>query len=126
MTDDLFDVKNLAWFWRIIASASADRGRLAEILKQFSREEISRFQDTFLELAVELQGETFGDQVNESEDGLEDLSYCVVGAGESSYAAVLVDPGLIKSYVDSGSAVNLDSVAYEVYFRRFGEPLEIM
>jgi hypothetical protein len=125
---DQWGQEDVDWFWRTIDSAGQGRERLRELLMSFSKEEVYRFQDIFLEMAAELRDEpyTFYVSPGESEDGVEDISNCVVSSGRSTYEAVISEPSRMPAEVAVDDPTNLHSVAYEVYFKRFGEPLDLM
>lgn len=116
------------WFWSLIERAQGDRGELTRALEQMTEEEISRFQDIFLDHAAELQDEPYIDYIDpaESEDGIEDIANWVVSQGPDTYRDVLDSPEHIPSHIDVDDPRNLSSVAYKVYFEKFGRPLELM
>lgn len=70
------------WFWSIIDLVQGDRAELKTLLNNFTREEIGQFQDHFIEFSVELQDEPFTDYMEESEDGMEDISHWIVSRGK--------------------------------------------
>jgi hypothetical protein len=116
------------WFWQVVAQANHSPDRLREILRQFSKEQIYQFQDTFVEMSTELQDEPYTDYVDpdESEDGIEDIAHVVVSRGRDEYERVLSTPELMPAHVDAGDTSDLFHVAYEIYYDRFNEPLEVM
>lgn len=117
-----------AWFWEMIAAAGQSRTRLREILGQLPQAAVYRFQDLFLDFASELQDEPYSDFLapDESEDGLEDAANWVVSQGRTTYEAVLAEPSRMPSHIDVGDPTNLGGLAYEVYYDRFGEPLDLI
>ncbi len=128
MTDVDRSGDDLTWFWGIVERSHQDRDQLRSILSQLSKEQIYTFQDTFVEMAAELQDEPYSMHIapDESEDGLADISHWVVSQGEDFYDRVLDDPEQMPAHVDVGDPGNLFDVAYDVYFGRFNEPLEVM
>lgn len=122
------EAEQLAWFWDVVRQADRSPERLRAALEQLDRAEIYRFQDIFVELATELKYEPYTAYINadESEDGIEDIANWVVSQGRSTYEQVVEDPSRIPSHVDVGAPDDLFPVAYEVYFERFGEPLDVM
>lgn len=66
------------WFWDIIMNANLNADTLREILRKMDQEHIVKFQEQFLDAASVLQEEPFLDYMEESEDGIEDVSYLVV------------------------------------------------
>ncbi len=121
-------VEDADWFWHVIARADRSKERLRDIFQGLTKEEVYKFQDLFLEMAVELQDEPYSHYVgpDESEDGLADISHWLVSQGRSRYTAVLEKPDLMPSHVEVGDTANLFPVAYEVYYDRFGESLDVM
>ncbi|SER73195.1 Protein of unknown function [Mycobacterium sp. 88mf] len=116
------------WFWDVIAAASRSRDHLREILGHLPKDAVYKFQDLFLDFAAELQDEPYRSSLgpDESEDGLEDAAHWVVSQGRVRYEAVLAEPSRMPSHVDVGDPANLGGLAYEVYFHRFGEPLDLI
>lgn len=128
MTGDQWNPGEIDWFWRTIDSAGRDRERLRELLMSLSKDDVYKFQDMFLEMAVELRDEPYVFHVaaGESEDGLEDISNWVVSQGRELYEAVIGEPSRMPAEVAVDDPTNLFPVAFEVYFQRFGEPLDLM
>jgi len=116
------------WFWNVIEEASRSRDHLREILGRLPKGAVHKFQDLFLEFAAELQDEPYRSDLgpDESEDGLEDAAHWVVSQGRVSYEAVLEGRSRMPAHVDVGDPANLGGLAYEVYFHRFGEPLDLI
>lgn len=116
------------WFWDIIEESSRSRDRLREILEQLPKGAVYRFQDLLLDFAAELQDEPYLSHLgpDESEDGLEDAANWVVSQGRATYEAVLEEPSRMPSHIDVGDSANLGGLAYEVYYQRFGEPLDLI
>ncbi len=116
------------WFWDVIEESSASRDRLREILERLPKDAIYKFQDLFLDFAAELQDEPYRSHLgpDESEDGLEDAAQWVVSQGRVRYEAVLTEPSWMPSHIDGGDPANLGGLAYEVYYERFGEPLDLI
>jgi hypothetical protein len=120
--------QDLDWFWQIIDQAHGSSDRLRAVLGDLTKEEIYQFQDTFVELATELHDEPYRHYVDseESEDGLEDIANVVVSRGEAAYSGVIKNPELMPPNVAVDDPTNLSHVAYQVYYDRFGEPLEVI
>ncbi|CCH35394.1 hypothetical protein BN6_81770 [Saccharothrix espanaensis DSM 44229] len=92
------------------------------------KEEVHQFQDIFIEMAVELRGEPYTSHVapDESEDDIEDSSNWVVSQGREQYETVLADPSLMPAQVEVDDPTILFPVAFDVYWQRFGEQLDVM
>ena len=128
MPEDDIDQADIDRFWRTVDAAGRDRERLRAALMAMTKEEVHRFQDIFVEMAVELRGEphTFHVAPGVSEDGLEDISNWVVSQGRKQYEAVLADPSLMPAEVEVDDPTILFPVAFDVYWERFGEDLDVM
>ncbi len=128
MTEDDFDQADIDRFWRTVDATGRDRERLRTALMWMTKEEVHQFQDIFIEMAVELRGEpyTFHVAPGESEDGLEDISNWVVSQGRKQYEAVLADPSLMPAEIEVNDPTILFPVAFDVYWQRFGEELDVM
>ncbi|WP_433606666.1 DUF4240 domain-containing protein [Prescottella agglutinans] len=122
------DDPDVDWFWDVIEEASRSRDRLGEILGQLPKGAVYRFQDLFLDFAAELQDEPYLSHLgpDESEDGLEDAANWVVSQGRATYEAVLDEPSRMPSHIDVFDPANLGGLAYEVYYHRFGETLDLI
>ncbi len=81
-----------------------------------------------MELAAELKDEPYTHYAgpDESENGLEDIANWVVSQGRERYEAVVAEPSQMPSHVDVGDPTNLSAVAYEIYYARFGEALDVI
>jgi hypothetical protein len=66
-----------------------------------------------------LQDEPFLDYIEESEDGIEDVSYLVVSRGKKYYAEILNNPEKIPSTAEN--CVTLFGIADEICIEKFGE-----
>jgi hypothetical protein len=64
------NIETSEWFWAIVEKAALSREKLKEILISFSKEEIIRFQEEFVDASIELQCEPYTDYMEESEDGM--------------------------------------------------------
>lgn len=128
MVETEYSDADVHWFWHIIEQAEMDRERLRAILANLSRAETFRFQDLFVEFATELQDEPYTLHVapDESEDGVADISHLVVSQGEDVYNSTISQPEQMPSHVDVGDPRILFPVAYDVYYERFGEPLDVI
>ncbi|OBY76288.1 ferredoxin [Paenibacillus sp. KS1] len=107
------------WFWDIIMNADQNTDKLREILREMDQENIVKFQEQFLDAASVLQEEPFLDYMEESEDGIEDVSYLVVGRGKKYYTEILNNPEKIPSAAED--CVILFGIADEVCIEKFGE-----
>ncbi|MCM3293263.1 DUF4240 domain-containing protein [Paenibacillus sp. MER 180] len=107
------------WFWDIIMNADQNADKLREILREMDQEHIVKFQEQFLDAASVLQEEPFLDYIEESEDGIEDVSYLVVSQGKKYYAEILNNPEKIPSTAED--CVILFGIADEVCIEKFGE-----
>ncbi|MGX4585956.1 DUF4240 domain-containing protein [Paenibacillus chitinolyticus] len=107
------------WFWDIIWKANQNTDKLREILRGMDQESIIKFQEQFLDAAVELQDEPFVNYMEESEDGIEDVSYLVVGRGKKYYAEILHDPKKIPFTAENCEI--LFGIADEICIEKFGE-----
>ncbi|MBC9932770.1 DUF4240 domain-containing protein [Chitinophaga qingshengii] len=109
------------WFWDIISRAAENRNTLREILLAMDKADILRFQEQFVDAAVELQDEPFTDYMEESEDGIEDISHWVVSRGKTFYADIVEHPEKIPRTVTGNTDVILYGIADEVCVDKFGE-----
>ena len=110
------------WFWNIIANAKEDRELLRTILMEFSKDNIVAFQEIFVDLAAELQCKPFTDYIEESEDGVEDVSHWVVSKGRTYYEKILKHPELIPySIKGNDSDTILYGIADEVCLDKYND-----
>lgn len=110
------------WFWNIIANAKEDRELLRTILMEFSKDNIVAFQEFFVDLAAELQCEPFTNYIEESEDGVEDVSHWVVSKGRTYYEKILKHPELIPySIKGNDSDTILYGIADEVCLDKYND-----
>lgn len=128
VSDSQWSPVEIDWFWRVVDSAARSRDRLRGLLMSPVMDDVYKFQDIFLEMAVELRDEpyTFHVHPGESEDGVEDISNWVVSQGRVYYEAVVREPSRIPPEVAIDDPANLFGVASEVYFSRFGKPLDLV
>ncbi|MBC9909425.1 DUF4240 domain-containing protein [Chitinophaga varians] len=113
------------WFWDIISYAKEDRDTLKEVLSGMDKDDILRFQEQFVDAAVELQDEPFTDYMEESEDGIEDVSHWIVSKGKAFYADIVKHPEKTPHSVTGNTGPILYGVADEVFLDKFGEPTGI-
>ncbi len=113
------------WFWDIISEANHDIKKLKEILWNLQKEDIYRFQEIYLDAAGELRDEPFTNFTEESEDGIEDISYWVVSKGKAYYADIINNPEKIPFCVDGMLESNFVYVAFEVYEEKYNERLDL-
>lgn len=109
------------WFWDIISYAKEDRGVLKGALSAMDKDDILRFQEQFVDAAVELQEEPFTDYMEESEDGVEDISHWIVSKGKAFYADIIKHPENTPHSVTGNIDPILYGVADEVCMDKFGE-----
>ncbi|WP_068984544.1 MULTISPECIES: DUF4240 domain-containing protein [Lysinibacillus] len=109
------------WFWEIVNESDQDENKLREILTGMDKNDIYRFQDFFVEAAVELRYEPFTNFTESSEDGIEDISNWVVSQGKAYYAEILKHPERIPYSVEDRTNESIAHVADEVYFDKYGE-----
>lgn len=108
-------------FWAIVEKAALRREKLKEILIAFSKEEIIRFQEEFVDASIELQCEPYTDYMEESEDGREDIANWVVSNGENFYFEILDKPEKIPHNVSDFTEQILYGIADEVCLEKYGE-----
>ncbi|MGY3186314.1 DUF4240 domain-containing protein [Lysinibacillus sp. TE18511] len=109
------------WFWDIVNESDQDENKLQEILTGMDKNDIYRFQDLFVEAAVELRYEPFTNFTESSEDGIEDISNWVVSQGKAYYAEILKHPERIPYSVEDRTNESIAHVADKVYFDKYGE-----
>lgn len=107
------------WFWEIILNANQNANKLREILREMDKESIIKFQEQFLDASSILQDEPFEEYMEESEDGIEDVSYLVVSKGKKYYAEILNDPKKIPFTAENCEI--LFGIADEICIEKFGE-----
>lgn len=115
------NIETSEWFWSIIGRADLNRDKLKEILTGFSKEEIIKFQEEFVDASVELQDEPFIDYMEESEDGVEDIANWVVSNGKELYFQIMNNPEEIPHSVNDVTEQILYGVADEVCVEKYGE-----
>lgn len=115
------------WFWDIIKAADKDKPKLRNALMNLTRGEIYRFALEFLDAASLLQGEPFTAYVSpdESEDGVEYITWWVVSQGKEFYYTVWEHPENMPKHVDMQDSSILYGVAEEVYEETYGEMPDI-
>ncbi|NSL88409.1 DUF4240 domain-containing protein [Chitinophaga solisilvae] len=109
------------WFWDIISKAHEDKAALREILLPMDRDDILRFQEQFIDAAVELQDEPFTDYMESSEDGIEDISHWIVSKGKAYYADIINHPEKVPHSVFGNTKTILNGVADDVFEEKYGE-----
>ncbi|MDR0229956.1 MAG: DUF4240 domain-containing protein [Flavobacteriaceae bacterium] len=114
-------MNNEQWFWNIIQQAQQNRAKLNTFLLSLNKEEIIRFQDIFLDFAIELQDEPYTGFMEESEDGIEDISHWVVSKGKDYYTHILQHPEDIPFNVEDVMDENLYGIADEVCYAKYNE-----
>ncbi|WP_433765063.1 DUF4240 domain-containing protein [Flavobacterium ginsenosidimutans] len=123
LPDELSYLDN--WFWDIISEANHDIKKLKEILWNMEKEDIYHFQEIYLDAAGELRDEPFTNFMEESEDGIEDISYWVVSKGKAYYAEIINSPEKIPYSVDGRLESNFVYLASEVYQEKYNERLDL-
>ena len=113
------------WFWNIVSEANEDEEKLKEILFKMEKEEIYKFKDLFLEAAVELQYEPFTNFTEESEDGIEDISFWVVSKGKRYYNEIVNNPEKTPYSVEGKLDIILAYAADIVYEEKYNERLDL-
>lgn len=111
----------IIWFWNIIAKSGLRREKLKDILMKLDRKDILVFQTLFVDFSVELQDEPYIDNMEESEDGIEDIANWIVSNGKEYYNKILSNPDLVPYSVEDRLNEVLYGVADEVFVERFGE-----
>jgi hypothetical protein len=111
------------WFWDIIRNANQNADTLREILREMDQASIIKFQEQFLDAAAVLQDEPFLNYIEESEDGIEDVSYLVVSRGKKYYAEILNNPEKIPFTAENCEI--LFGIADEICIEKFGESTEV-
>jgi hypothetical protein len=116
-----FDPNEISdWFWSIIDDARGSRQAMESRLHHLEKDEITRFQNEFLEAAVQLADEPFLVHLGDiSEDTMQDVAEWVVSQGKQFYVDVWNSPKRIAE-VDIRKGVTYSGVAVNVYLERFG------
>lgn len=114
-----YSINTSTWFWDIIKNSDQNQATLRAILKKLTKEQIIKFQEQFLDAAGVLQDDPFIDYIEDSEDGLEDVSYLVVSRGEEYYFEILQYPEKIPETAEGFQI--LFGVADEVCIELYGE-----
>lgn len=109
------------WFWNMIDQAKENREVLRIILSNLCKDEIILFQEQFVDAAAELQDEPFTDYMEESEDGIEDISHWIVSKGKAYYTDILAHPDKVPYTVTGNTDSILYGIADEVCLEKFGE-----
>ena len=76
-------------FWSVIEQSQNNVNRLQTILENYTKEELIKFQEIFVELSAELKDEPYIDYMEDSEDGIEDIANWIVSKGEIFYNNIL-------------------------------------
>ncbi|MDF2477099.1 MAG: ferredoxin [Sphingobacterium sp.] len=114
-------IQTSEWFWSIIKKADRNKEKLKEILSSFTKEEVIRFQENFMEVSVELQDKPYTDYMEESEDGVEDIANWVVSNGLDLYLSVTENPKKIPYSVNEFTDQILYGIADEICIEKYGE-----
>jgi hypothetical protein len=109
------------WFWDIIQRAHKDRTQLRLILSKLGKEELLRFHSEFVVAAIQLRGERFHPYMEDSEDGVADISDWVVSQGKESYLMVWEHPEKIPYSVWGKAAEDLAGEASDIYEERYDD-----
>ena len=70
------------WFWNIIEKSHTNRDVLKDILTEFDKDELIKFQEIFIDFSSDLQVFPYTEYMEESEDGIEDIAHWVVSKGQ--------------------------------------------
>lgn len=116
------------WFWEVIAQAQKSPAKLHKLLLKRSEDEIYKFQGEFIQAAADLRDNPFIEFMEQSEDGVEDISLWVVSQGKEYYLNVVRNPESIpySSENDINSNEILIHVAYDVFEEKFKQKLNLM
>jgi Protein of unknown function (DUF4240) len=117
--------KNEKWFWEIIEYAQSERPKLKEVLSSFEKDDLISFQEFFIDFSAELQDTPFVNNMEKSEDGVEDIAHWIVSKGKKYYESIMAEPKKVPYSVEGKSEEILYGVANEVYFSKFNETLDI-
>lgn len=109
------------WFWHLIELSNLNRQKLKEILYNLDKDELIEFQEFFVEFSIELQDEPFTNFMEESEDGIEDISHWVVSRGKEYYLDILNNPKKIPFSVNQFTEQILYGIADEVCIEKYNE-----
>jgi hypothetical protein len=109
------------WFWAIIDDAKGSREALESRLNHLKKDDVTRFQNEFLDAAAQLSDEPFLVHLDDdtSEDTMQDVAEWVVSQGKQFYVDVWNTPARIAS-VDVRRGVTYSGVADNVFWKRFG------
>lgn len=121
MLNEFVDDNDSDWFWSIISVSAINRQKLKEILSAFSKEDIIKFQEQFLDASIELQDEPYLAFMEQSEDGVEDIANWIVSNGKTFYNHILNNPEEIPHSVNNVTDQILYGVADEVCYEIYGE-----
>ncbi|MEK3917223.1 DUF4240 domain-containing protein [Paenibacillus sp. FSL H7-0331] len=121
MLNEFVDDYDSDWFWSIISVSAINRQKLKEILSAFSKEDIIKFQEQFLDASIELQDEPYLAFMEQSEDGVEDIANWIVSNGKTFYNHILNNPEEIPHSVNNVTDQILYGVADEVCYEIYGE-----
>ncbi|MGJ1264708.1 DUF4240 domain-containing protein [Sphingobacterium spiritivorum] len=115
------DAEISEWFWSLIKKANLDRDTLRGLLANFSKDDLIKFQEEFIDASVELQEAPFTDYMEESEDGVEDIANWIVSNGKAFYFHILNNPGETPNNVNDFTDQILYGIADEVCVEKYGE-----
>ncbi|MGJ1447113.1 DUF4240 domain-containing protein [Sphingobacterium spiritivorum] len=115
------DTEISEWFWFRIKNANLNRDTLRGLLANFSKDDLIRFQEEFIDASVELQEAPFVEYMEESEDGVEDIANWIVSKGKAFYFHVLKNPEETPNSVNDLTDQILYGIADEVCVEKYGE-----
>ncbi|SUI96918.1 Uncharacterised protein [Sphingobacterium spiritivorum] len=115
------DTEISEWFWSLIKNANLNRDTLRGLLANFSKDDLIKFQEEFIDASVELQEAPFVEYMEESEDGVEDIANWIVSKGKAFYFHVLNNPEETPNSVNDLTDQILYGIADEVCVEKYGE-----
>ncbi|MGJ1419897.1 DUF4240 domain-containing protein [Sphingobacterium spiritivorum] len=115
------DTEISEWFWSLIKNANLNRDTLRGLLVNFSKDDLIKFQEEFIDASVELQEAPFVEYMEESEDGVEDIANWIVSKGKAFYFHVLNNPEETPNSVNDLTDQILYGIADEVCVEKYGE-----
>ncbi len=107
------------WFWDVIDQAGRSSDKLRELLRKMSRQELERFHSQFAWAMAELAADDIRDVTGYTRDEMQDVAGWVTSQGRDYYARVYDNPAEFPRLEDIDNN-NLEGVAYDVYWERFG------
>lgn len=109
------------WFWNIIEESDTNREILKNILTEFNKDELINFQEIFVDFSSVLQVFPYAQYMEESEDGIEDISHWVVSRGQEFYNHIVNNPQEIPFSLGDNSMQDLYGIADEVCLEKYDD-----